>query len=194
MRTIRFVLAACSTLLLAACLPVSTKAPVGSTVGFVNDPALSGTWRGNPKTDPAMTYIHFLPNDDKTITLVAVTTPQKDEKGGWSTYRISTATLGRNRYMNAHAWLSDGKPSDPNANEANAALYYTIEGDTLNAYLFDEDKIKAMIKAHKIAGTIDPGQYGDVHITEDAAKLDARLAGADAPKLFKLLVTLHRVK
>jgi hypothetical protein len=194
MRPVKFAFAAVAALLLAACLPVQTKAPVGSTVGFANDPALNGTWKGWTKDNPAFSYFHFIPKDDKTITLVGVTPPQKDEKGSWATYTLQTTTLGKNHYMNANEWIDDGKPVDAAERSMNAAVYYTIEGDTLKAYLLDEDKVKALIADHKIAGTVDKGQYGDVRITEDPAKLDARLAGADAAKLFKLLVTLQRVK
>ena len=194
MRSTRLALAACAVLLLGACLPVTTKTPVGSTAGFANDPSLAGTWVGSTKGDPAVSYFHFLPKEDKTITLVGVTPPQKDEKGGWGTYPLQTTVLGKNHYMNAHEWLDDGKPADQKAQEANVTVYYTIEGDTLKAYLFDEDKVKALIASHKIAGTVDPGQFGDVHITEDATKLDAMLTKPDASRLFTLLVTLHRVK
>jgi hypothetical protein len=194
MRTTRLAIAAGATLLLAACLPVSTKAPVGSTVGFANDPALNGTWLGRSKDDPTISYFHFLPKEDKTITMIGVTPLQKDQKASWATYTMQTATLGRNHYMNVHEWLDDGKLVDPAERSVNVAVYYTIEGDTLKAYILDEDKIKAMIAAHKIKGTVDSGKDGDVHITEDPAKLDAMLAGPDAPKLFKLLTMMNRVK
>jgi hypothetical protein len=194
MQTVRLAIAAGAVLLLGACLPVSTKAPVGSTVGFANDPALSGTWLGRSKDDPTISYFHFLPKADKTITLVGVTPLQKDQNASWATYTLQTATLGKNHYMNAHEWLDDGKLIDAAERSVNIAVYYTIEGDTLKAYIFDEDKVKTMIAAHKIKGSVDSGKDGDVHITEDPAELDKMLAGPDAPKMFKLLTTMRRVK
>jgi hypothetical protein len=194
MRSLRLVIAAGSVLLLAACLPVSTKAPVGSTAGFANDPALNGTWTGRSRDDPTISYFHFLPREDKTIALIGVTPRQKNDNGSWATYTLQTTTLGKNHYMNAHEWLDDGKLVDAAERSVNVAVYYTIEGDTLKAYIFDEDKIKALIAAHKIKGTVDSGRDGDVHITEEPRQLDAMLARPDAPKLFKLLTMMQRLK
>src|SRR5215469_6856487 len=119
MRLLKLAVAAGAALVLAGCLPVSTKAPVGATAGFANDPALAGTWTGH-MNDPSVSYFHFIPKDDKTITLIGVTPPQKSDKGSWATYTLQTTTLGKNHYMNAQEWLDDGKLVDAAERSVNA--------------------------------------------------------------------------
>lgn len=195
MKALQWSLAALLALWLSACLPVTTKTAVGQTVGFVNDPALTGTWSGRIDKDSAdVTFFHFIPSDDNTITFLGVSTPQKDTSGGWGMYRLTTATLGGHRYINAREMLDDGKPTPPEK-QTNAPLLYTVQGDTLTLYLLGEDETEAAIAAHKIAGVVTKGQYNtDVAITADAAALDALLKSDEGAKLFKLFIVLHRVK
>ena len=73
-------------------------------------------------------------------------------------------------------------------------LYKFGKPHPLTLYLLDEDKVKEAIKAGKIAGTVEPGDSGDVQITADAAALDAFFATPEAAKLFKIFVVLKRAE
>ena len=192
----RFALAALAALCVSACLPVTTKTAVGSTVDFINDPALEGTWTGKvDKSSQGSTYFHFLANEGESMTLLGVTTKQDQDKGGWSMFALTTATLGSHRYINAREISDDGKPATPDKQATNIPLLYTISGDTLTLYLLDEDATTAAIAAHKIAGIVIKSQYStDVAITADAAHLDALLKSDAGAKLFKVFVVLKRVK
>ena len=194
MNALRCSLVALLALCLCACLPVTTKTAVGETAGFVNDPALTGTWAGHfDKDSPDVTFFHFIPRDDNTITFIGVSTPQKDTTGGWGWYAVTTATLGGHRYLNARDMMDDGKPAPPEA-QKNIPMLYTIKGDTLTLYLLDEDLTTKAIEAHVIAGDVVKGQYTtDVTITADAAALDAFLKTDAGAKLFTPFVVLHRV-
>jgi len=196
MRALRLVLAIALALCAAACLPVTTATPVGSTVGFANDPGIEGTWSGRiDKDSPATTYFHFLANQDNTFTLVGVTSKSGDDKGGWGTYSVTTAVLGGHRYINARETSDDGKAATPDAQKTNIPLLYTVSGDTLTLYLLDEDLSAAAIAAHKIDGKVTKSEYTtDVAITSDSAHLDALLASDAGVKLFKVFMVLTRLK
>ena len=196
MKAFRLILTIGLALFAAACLPVTTSTPVGSSVGFANDGAIEGTWSGRiDKDSAATTYFHFLANDDNTFTLVGVTTKYGEDKGGWGTYTLTTATLGGHRYINARETINDGKFATADEQKTNIPLLYTVSGDTLTLYLLDEDKTSAAIAAHKIEGKVTKGQYTtDVLITADAAHLDALLKTEDGAKLFKVFMVLTRLK
>lgn len=195
MKAFRLTLAIGLALCAAACLPVTTSAPVGSTVGFVNDGAIEGSWSGRIDKDSPTTYFHFVANDDNTITFVGVTTKSGEDKGGWGTYTLTTALLGGHRYINARETLDDGKPASPDAQKTNIPLLYTVSGDTLTLYLLDDDLTAAAIAAHKIDGKVTKGQYTtDVAITSDAAHVDKLLSSDAGAKLFKVFVVLTRLK
>lgn len=198
MRVVRFAIAGALALLAAACLPVQSTTPVGKTVGFRNDPALLGMWQGKTlqgKNNSAG-YFHFLANDNNTITAVVVSHTTKTEQGDWTIYTLSTATLGGNRYMNVIGMLDSStahKPAKPEA--GSIPLRYTLNGDALTLYIMDEDKIEAMVKAHKIEGKFvgDPKSFGgtDILLTADAAHLDALMKAPGADKPF---IVLKRMK
>jgi hypothetical protein len=184
----------------AACLPVTTKTPIGTTAGLVADPELEGLWIGrSTEGDKTVSYFHFISTGANGFTLVGVTPRQGKDNASWGVYHLTTATLGGNRYMNANEVSDDEKPAPPEKQQVNIPLLYTMTGDTLTISLLDEDKMKAAIDAHRIAGEIHKSYYGkmeidDVEITADAAHLDAFFAKPDAAGLFKPLLTLKRPK
>lgn len=182
-------------LLLAGCLPVTSETPVGTTTGFRNDNALYGTWKGRMEDEKTETYFHFLPDKDGSITAVLVSAQGGKEDAGWMTFALRTATLGTNRIMNAVEATDNGKPPEDAMKGANIPLLYTISnGRKLTLYLLDEDKAKDAIKAGKIAGTIEAGNFGDVKITANAGALDAFMATPEAAKLFKAFIVLKKVE
>jgi hypothetical protein len=195
MKAIRFAALGLAALFVAACLPVTTTNPVGSTVGFKADPALIGLWKGHSEdSDDQDSYFYFLRNEDGSITAILIT-PGKDADD-WGTFTLETATLGPNHLMNVREGLKNGKPNDEELAKANIPMLYRIERDgKLTLALLDDEAAAAAVKAGKIQGTIEPGTSGDVRITAEPAAQDAFFATKEGAALFsKKLVTLTRVK
>ena len=200
-------------LLLAGCLPVTSKTPVGTTAGLGADDALYGTWIGRAEDQPdqdkndkdkGTLYLHFLPGkslDAPTITGVWVVAGSDKTNSELNLYELRTAKLGDNHFIDVLKLIAVDKeakadaPLDNGLNGGAIPLLYKFgKHHTLTLYLLDEDKVKAAIAAGKIAGTVEKGDFGDVTITADAAALDAFFATAEAAKLFKLFVVLHKAE
>jgi hypothetical protein len=194
MKLVRLAAVLCVALTAVACLPVTSSVPVGSTVGFAADPALAGIWKGHGEKLSDILYLSFFTTDDGTITAVMQKPDGKD--GGWAVYSLQTAALGANHFMNAREVSSDGKPADDAEAQKTFPLLYRVNGDgALVIYLLDEKRAAAAIYAGKIAGTIEPGNFGDIAITAPAADLDAFMATPDGRALFvKPLAILKRLK
>jgi hypothetical protein len=197
MTGLRFALAALAALSLSAC--VSVKEPIGTSVGYVNDPALDGLWLGAPdgNSDKRIAFYHVIPNDDHTMTVVGVAPKTDKEKASWGTLKMTTVVLGANHYMNVRETSEDGKPPKDADAAQSIPLYYTISGDTLSLFAFDEKKVKQAILNHRIDGTITKtpmagGSIESMAITADGPHLDAVLRKQDAPDLFSPVMTLHR--
>jgi major membrane immunogen (membrane-anchored lipoprotein) len=194
MKALHIAAALACALLLAGCLPVTSKTPIGTTVGLGADTALTGTWKGhsqdaNDKTDG---FFHFMQAKDGSLT-VAVILAAGGSDDGWTIFNAHSAALGKNRFLNAVETFDKDAPADGDLKNANIPLLYVLKGRTLTLYLLDEDKTKQAVKAGKIKGTIEPGDSGDVVITADAAELDAFMAKPEAVELFKVLMVLKRV-
>jgi hypothetical protein len=189
----RFALVAAFAWTLSAC--VSLPNPIGASVGFKNDPALDGLWYGKTDKDSDAVYYHVLLNADNTITVLGVS-PHSVKDKGWGVLTATTAILGNNRYINAREVFENGKPISQTENpRAWYSGLYRLEGDVLTIYALDDRKVAAEVKAHRIAGTISHGRFGDdIAITADAAHVDKWLSTPDAPKLFAPLFTLVRIK
>ena len=74
-------------------------------------------------------------------------------------------------------------------------LYRIDAKGRLTLSLMNEDGTKAAMRAGKIKGTIEKGEYGDAMITADPAALDKFLASPAAAALFaKPFFTLHKME
>ncbi len=186
----------CAILLVAACLPVTSKVPVGSTAAFRPDPALLGTWKARDPDGDSPAYLHFIGNEDGTMTALLVTPPQNENLGEWSAYAVRVATLGANHIVNAQEVIANGKPSDGPLAQENMLLLYRATGrGTIALYIMDDKAAAAAIKAGAIAGEVDPGENGDVRITAGEPALDNFMRTPQAAKLFsKALVSITRVE
>ena len=179
--------------LLAACLPVSSKVPVGSTLGFKPDRSLMGMWKATgPDGEPS--FVHILGNDDGTMTALIVTPPQKENLGEWSAYSLRAAMVGTNHIVNAQERSANGKPSEGPLTELHVLLLYRQTGaKQVTLYQMDDGAVAAAIRAGEVAGEIEPGDNGDVRITAAEPALDAFMKTPRAAKLFvKPLVVLNR--
>ncbi len=193
MKAFRFASLAAAALFVAACLPVTSKNPIGSTSGFKTDPALVGLWVGHGD-DGKPGYFAFLNNDDGSMTALLIT-PAKGS-GDWGSYTLKTATLGPHHIMNVWATLKNGKPVDKDEADADIPILYRIGADgRLALYLLDDKATADAIRAGKIRGVVDPGSMDNARITAEPAALDAFFASKGSEALFpKPLIVLSRVK
>lgn len=178
------------------CLPVTSKVPAGSTVGFKPDPELLGTWIGHGlgSDDKEPAYLHFLANDDGTMTALIVSDPMKENHGEWSEYRLRAALLGGTHVLSVQEVSNNGTPShDTLAQQFMLMSYRNDRNGAVTLFIMDDKAAAAAVKANEIAGTVDPGEDGDVHITADAIALDKFLASPRGAALFtKPLVIMTR--
>ena len=185
MKAIRILFAAVAALALTACLPVATKSPIGSTQGFVMDPSLLGTWKGVAGTEKVQSWFHFLPGRENTVMAIIVTPPGDTDQGGWGAFALQTVKLGTNWYMNAQEVSDNGNIANDKTAQNTTPLLYKISDDgKLTLYMLDEKATAAAIKAGKIAGTVEPGQDGDVTITAEPDDLDAFFQTPEGVALF----------
>ena len=195
MRAFRFACLGLAALLLAACLPVTTDHPVGSTVGFKPDPALIGMWKGHGDSkDDKNGYFAFLRNDDGSMTAMLVTFETDADQ--WNVYEADVATLGANHIMSVRLKSEDGKPANEEDARQIIPIRYDIGKDgKLTLSLLDDKATTAAIKAGRIKGTVHEGSEDDGHITADPKELDAFFATKEGAALFSAkLVVLAKVR
>jgi hypothetical protein len=199
MNSLNFLRIACVALIgigLCACPPVTTKTPVGTTVKAVSDPAFTGVWQGRVGDNKAPGYFTFFPQDDGTVNVLVVSPPSKDDKGGYGVFAVQTVMLGKYHFVNARETVDDGKPATGSMADRTFPILYRWDDDgALTLYLIDETAARNAVKAGKIAGTIENGEYGDVMLTAPPGTLDAFMASPAGRALFtKPLVTLRKMK
>ncbi len=194
MGAFRTVAAICGILLAAACYPVTTSAPVGTSVGFSADPVLAGLWRAEmAHSKDEVVYFHFLPMEDGSFKVVIVSGGEK-LNGEWSVVRVTAASLGASHFLNAEMVFNNGK-REKDASHGTVPLLYHAEPDgSVNLFLISEDKAKEAIQSGEVAGTIEPGDIGDVTLTAEPDDLDKFFATEDGAALFtEKFATLTKV-
>ena len=194
----RILLALAAALVLSACLPVTSKTPLGTTTKPVPDLALKGMWRGQNDKQDAPGFIGFIKNEDDTMTAVMVSPEEGANDGDWEAFSLKVVTLGGKHYMTARETFVKDKPvdqADASDQLGNIILLYRVEGKTLKLYLADEKKTAALIKAGKLHGTVsDDTSSPDVALTSDGAELDKFFASPAAAALFeKPTITMTKV-
>lgn len=185
MKTVHLVLVLCVAFIASACLPVSTKSPIGTTQGFVPDSSLMGTWKGVTPGEKVASWFHFIPGREGTVMAVVVTPSNDEDQGGWGAFALQTVKLGGNYFMNAQEVSDNGTvATDKTAQNTTPLLYKISDDGKLTLYMLDEKAVAAEIKAGKIAGTVEPGQDGDVSITAEPDDLDALFQTPEGIALF----------
>lgn len=194
MKTFRMAAAACAVFLLAACYPVTTASPVGTSVGFSTDPALAGLWRAEmTQSKDEVVYFHFLPMEDGSFKVVIVSGSEK-LNGEWSVARVKAANLGDGRFLNAEMVFNDGKRESDSSHGTVPLLYRFESNGRVSLFLISEDKAKEAIQSGAVAGTIEPGDFGDVKLTAEPYDLDKFFAGDEGTALFtEKFATLTKV-
>lgn len=173
------ILVLCAAFLIAACYPVTTANPVGTTAGFSADPDLAGLWRAEmAHSGDEVVYFHFLPMEDGSFKVVIVSGGEK-LGGEWSVARVTASSLGDHHFLNAELVFSNGKRETDTAHGTVPLLYRSEADGRVSLFLMSEDATKEAIQRGDIAGAIEPGDFGDVKLTTEPDDLDAFM-GSDA--------------
>ena len=196
MRLLRTFSALSAALVLAACLPVTSRSPLGSTTAQSTDYRLAGLWKGPANESGDTAYLTFVRGEEGGMSAILVGVTMKPDGSAptfYAVYDIRTAHLGLSDYISAHELLEDGKPAQGALAKQSVPVLYRISRNKLELYLLDEDATKSMIGAGKIAGRVEPGSYGDVEITAAPVALDRFFSSAAARSLFtKPFLVLRR--
>jgi hypothetical protein len=180
-------------LMVTACLPVTSTSPIGTTAGYKADPQLTGMWKGQTDDSGSIGYFTFFPQKDGSFKVMLLDPPASGDSGDWMAFEIHTARLGAYQYMDVRETDDGGKPPDPRLAHV-PVLYRVGENGSLVFYLMDEDAAKAAIKAGKISGRVESGDFGDVTVAAAPTALDALLGTAAGRALFtKPFATLQRI-
>ncbi len=172
MRLVRLTAVIGAALLLCGCLPVTTKSPIGATVGSKPDPALYGVWRGAPeKKGDAPAFIIFVKDADGSTT--AILSASSDSKeGDWQEFLVKPVEMGGHTFMSVRETRVNGAVADDELAGEQIPLLYIVKNNSLKLIMLDEKKTADAIKSGALAGVVEPGEYGDVEITADAPTLD----------------------
>lgn len=169
-------------LVLSACLPVTSSSPLGTTVAANRDPRLTGMWKGRVGSAGAA-HIVFYPDHEGVRKILVIASPAVDDDGGWLVFEARGATLGGKSYLDARELEDDGKAPDPKL--SHVSILYSIGADgSLVFYLIDEAAARRAIGKGAIAGTVEPGEFGDIRITAGPVALDRFFASAAGRALF----------
>lgn len=184
---IRIAAALCCTLLLAACFPPVTEHPVGKATAKPDDD-LVGLWKATMNEGDSgdnQAYFHFVRKGDGTLTVVIVSAKTKGD-GDMMGARVTATRIGDNRFLNATLLPMDREDKDAEEQPPGTIpVLYKFDGSRhLTLYLMNEDATKAAIKAGKINGKVEPGQFGDATITADQPELDAFMGSTAGLTLF----------
>ena len=189
-------------ILAGACLPVTTKTPVGSTVGFKPDQGLFGVWRGYATNSNAHVYLTIFKgaSDGETVAVLVSAPAKAGDDGFVSVYDLKTATLGGHRFLSARGLDFSGCTKSNRCEaevlpkDATVPLLYRIVGRTLALYLLDNEATAAAIRSGAVRGSVEPDLrdkdgkiivHGDVKLTDDGATLDRFIQSASGLALFK---------
>lgn len=190
-----FVIVLVAAFSLAGCFPPYTTHPVGTTIGFSNDPVLTGTWRAEATSADdggKFQYYHFLPATNGSILVVVV--PSIGGSSELALARLTTVRVGADHIMNLR--LIAGPDSDASGQPPGTVpLLYRL--DAKGRLLFftpDEGAVKDAIKARKIAGKLGKNGTDAIVITSSGAALDKFFLSSAGLALFSVQqVTLTKL-
>ena len=196
------VLALVCAIFLSGCYDTTTTNPIGTTAALAQDKVLIGIWKGEFWRHDEGEYLHIFPTDDQKMTALWIESPKDKDHGSYQEFQITTAGLGRNRFINAAKRTSDG------SFEVHwMPLFYTLRNDgrTLTIYTANDDKVVQVIDSHALRGEVkrhqekdDKGQSREVidsiEITAEPAELDAFMARPEAADLFRVFMRYKKIE
>jgi hypothetical protein len=172
---------------LAAC--ASSKVPIGTANGPVDDARLVGTWMTTDPEHPEnrMIAYGFAGKTAGTMQGLFVIPPGQHEKPGWGSFDVVVGRIGNVGFLNVREITENGEAAREGHDQAYTPAMYTLDADTLTVRVLDYERIKEAIAKGEIVGeggTISAAQPAlDAYI---GAHIDALFGGK--PTVF------HRVR
>jgi hypothetical protein len=188
----------------AGCYDTKTAKPIGTTAGFVQDKSLIGIWKDDHWRVDSGDYLHIFPVNAQEMTLLWIEAPKGADRGSFSQFRVTTAKLGNNRFLNVAKW---NEQSVEEAVKERVPVFYTLRngGRTLTIYLADDERVAKAIESGALKGVVEKhlekrndgttyADYDKIEITAEPAELDAFMAKPEAAELFKVFMVLKKVE
>ena len=185
MRIIHSAVALCCTVLLAACFPPMTAHPVGGA-NALPDPSYVGTWNAKmAQADPGKQDAVFVFRMKGGKLTVLITDPKEKHHDDDIGAELTGAMVGGNRFLNARLVATNNHQDDSGQPPGTfPVLCKFTDARHASLYLMNDDATKAAIKAGKIKGHVEPGQFGDATITADVGALNAFMSSPAGLALF----------
>ena len=180
------------------------SAPSGKPVDYIKIAAPSsanqtGLFEYSPPTQPGHDAEHL------SSTSPAEEPRDDSQSGTVSVYRVTTATLGKNHFMNAVELKLDAP--DKQQPPGFTPVFYTLrdDGRSLTIYQIDRDRAVAAVRSGAIAGSIEQHEVKDdsgktseqidaVRITAEPQALDAFMAKPEAADLFRVYMVFRKAE
>ena len=158
--------------------------PLSDPATAAPDPALFGVWHGSFDGDEM--YLHAGPGDHGMTRAIQV---EHKKKGDVATARYAAfpSRLGKMSLLNV-------RNPDEGADFRGYLLFrYEVKGPRLTLWMLSMKAAREDIKAGKLAGKAEGGEYGDTLITASSAALRAYLKEGDPKRLFDKPLAFRRV-
>jgi len=171
-----------------------TTQPVGGLNARI-DRSFLGTWNAKmAQADPGQQDAVFYFRMKRGKLTVLITQPKAKNHDDDVGAELTAATVGGNRFFNARLVATNNHQDDSGQPPGTIPVLRKFDDRRhVTFYLMDEDATKAAIKAGKIKGVVEPGQFGDATITADAGTLNAFMSSPAGLALFtEKLATLAR--
>lgn len=148
------------------------------------DPALLGVWHGTFDGDEM--YLHAGPGERGMIRAIQV---EHKKKGGIETARYAAfpTRLGKLGMLNVRSL-------DESADYRGYLLFrYEIKGRRLTLWMLSLKAAREDIKAGRLAGKAEGGEFGDTLITASSPELAAYVEKGDPKRLFGPPLVFRRI-
>ncbi len=198
----RLLVLACA-VLLAGCYDTRSEHPIGTTAGLKPDKSLVGIWKDDYWRQDTGDTIHIFVSGDSEMTAVWIEAPA-GKFGSFHPYRIATAKLGNNRFINV---TEEPHKADDKAPVQYQPALYTLRNDgrTFTLYTADDEKVAKAIETGAIRGIVEKHtekhsdgtpyiEYDKVVITAAPTELDAFMAKPEAADLFRVYMVFKKIE
>jgi hypothetical protein len=170
--------------LLAGC-PESVH-PVSDPATAVHDPELFGVWHGTFEDDTHV-YLHIGPAEHGMTRAVMIEHRENGRGIKIENYVAFPTRLPKLKLLNVRS-LDD-------ASRGYTIIRYKVEGDDeMTFWITSYPAVREDIKAGKLRGVAEAGQFGDTRITASSVELAAYLHGSDGDRLFDKPLEFERVE
>lgn len=167
--------------LLAAC-PESVH-PISDPAAAAHDPALFGVWHSTFEDEEM--YVHVGPAERGVTRAVTVEHKKKGGEVKVERYTAFPSRLEGLSMLNLRA--------DDDGTRGYSLLKYEVNKKKLTLWMTSVAAVREDIKAGKLKGIAEEGQFGDTRITAPSAEIAAWLLAADRKRLFDKPMEFRKV-